>query len=196
MSGGYAIMILAAGASSRMGEAKQLISYKGKALINHIIDESKIECISRTLVVLGAHADRISRSITSDNVEIIDNPNWQEGMSSSIRVGINKISEDSSIEGCIISLVDQPFINKKVFQSLIDTYKESWKDIVASDYGNTIGPPVFISRSYFNKLHHLKGDSGAKQIITQNQGDVAYIEFKKGIYDLDTQEDLSILSDK
>jgi molybdenum cofactor cytidylyltransferase len=193
----YGILILAAGNSSRLGEPKQLLRYKGKTLISNVVDAATSLVPTRVTVVTGANAELISNELSKSSVSIVYNPHWQEGMSSSIRIGITHLKDKNPhLQGVILSVSDQPFVSSSLFLTLIETAKSTGKSIVASLYNNTFGTPVLFQKQYFDSLLCLKGVEGAKKLIKQFPEDVATIPFPLGGIDIDTQEDYRLLIDR
>jgi molybdenum cofactor cytidylyltransferase len=186
-------IILAAGASSRLGTPKQLLPYAGKTLLQYTV-KAALDSIARpVIVVLGFEAEKIKDNI--DGAQVIVNPDWQEGMSSSIRCGIQALDRaDPSAEGTIILVSDQPYITSALLNELVTEHRKTGEPIVASSYDNTLGVPALFHKSIFAMLLQLKGDAGAKSIIQQHSGDVGMVTFSKGGVDIDTKEDLNELS--
>jgi molybdenum cofactor cytidylyltransferase len=186
----YGVLILAAGNSSRLGEPKQLLQYKGKTLITHIVEAAVTAVSSPVLVVTGANSKPVSFELQNSAAIIIHNDWWQEGMSSSIRVGINQIKARSPhLLGVILSVSDQPYVDSQLFSALIKTAESTGKNIVASLYSDTLGTPVLFRKQYFDLLLGLKGAEGAKKLIKQFAEDVAAVPFPLGEIDIDTQDD-------
>lgn len=191
------IVILAAGASSRLGSIKQLIHFNGKTLLQHVIDEAKHAGVNPIVVVTGANANEVSTSIADSNVSIVFNKDWSKGMASGIVVGVDKMKMlNKDLEKIIIAVCDQPFISAALFNQLDQIQQESGKPIVASAYENTIGTPVLFTQKYFDELFGLTGDMGAKQILKNHSEDVATVDFPKGAIDIDTQKDYERLVDE
>lgn len=185
-----AIIILAAGSSSRFGLIKQLLRFSNKTLLQHAIDEAIAAGAEPIIVVTGAHADEISKEITKQQVQVVFNGKWEEGMASGIVAGVHAaITYNNSIEKIIIAVCDQPFISSSLFKQLYHTHEEKAKHIVASAYADTIGTPVLFTQKYFDALLALTGDEGAKKILKANADDVATIDFPQGNVDIDTQKD-------
>lgn len=181
-------LLLAAGSSSRMGKPKMLLSFKGKTLLQGAIDE--INNINETLlVVTGKYHDLIKDVLLSQQVNFVENKNWEEGMGSSIQTGIKFIIENYAAENVIILVCDQPYLSSALLVELIDMQKRTKKGIVTSVYNNTIGTPVLFTSKYFNQLALLDGQAGAKKIVNQFIDDTATVEFPQGNIDIDTQED-------
>jgi len=183
------ILILAAGNSSRLGEPKQLLHFKGKSLLRNVAEEA-LKISKAVIVVTGSNHTEISKEIEDLKIVITENKNWNEGMGSSINIGLNQLLNSfPTIENCIISVCDQPFIDASVFSELIQMQKDSQKGIVASKYSETLGTPVLFSKKYFKDLSNLSGHEGAKRLLQKFKDDIAEISFEKGAIDIDTQDD-------
>ena len=184
------IIILAAGSSSRFGNTKQLLHFKGKTLLNHTIEEAIHAGAQPVVVVTGANADEISKEIKNEKVEIVFNENWEQGMASGIVVGLKKaIILNKELKNVIITVCDQPFVSSSLFKQLFQRQNESTKHIVASAYANTIGTPALFTIKYFDALMGLAGDQGAKGLLKKYSEDLATVDFPDGYIDIDTQED-------
>ena len=188
------VVILAAGASSRMGKPKQLLEYDEKNLLQNTIDAAKGSAANSVIVVLGANADLIAKEIDATTIHI-ENKDWEEGMASSIRTGLSALLKLFPATDAVIFLVcDQPHISPGVIKELMNSQRKTGKPIVTCNYGETIGPPALFHKSLFHELMQLKGDTGARKIIQQHRDDVATVLFTKGKIDIDTNEDYQALS--
>ena len=188
------IVILAAGSSSRLGKPKQLLQHNNKNLLQHTINAAVNSDADPIIVVLGANADEISKEIDRSNINVIMNTEWEEGMASSVRNGLNEVLFFSpSTDAVIFMVCDQPHISSPLLNELVTTHKETGKAIVTCNYGEAIGPPALFHRSLFKELMQLKGDVGARNIIQQHQDEVATVLFPKGQIDIDTKEDYDAL---
>ena len=184
------IIILAAGSSSRFGNTKQLLHFKGKTLLQHTMEEAAEAGAEPVVVVTGANADEISKEIKNEKVEIVFNKNWEQGMASGIVMGLkNAIILNKELENIIITVCDQPFVSSSLFQQLFQKQNESAKHIVASAYADTIGTPALFTIKYFVALMGLTGDQGAKGLLKKYSEDLATVDFPDGYIDIDTQED-------
>jgi len=184
-----ALIILAAGASTRLGQPKQNLRFQNKTLLQNAIETGLASGCRPLIVVLGANADQIHLPAKHEDVEIIVNSQWPEGMASSIRVAINAIQKDSSVKAVIIMLCDQPYVNVELLERLQKKQFETSKPIIACAYNNSVGVPALFSRSIFNDLLLLAGNEGAKKIIKNHPDNVATILFEKGGIDIDTMDD-------
>ncbi|MCC5636883.1 nucleotidyltransferase family protein [Nostoc sp. CHAB 5844] len=187
---GVGLIVLAAGASTRMGTPKQLLKYGKQSLINYIVEVAIASVCHPIIVVLGAYAERIQPEIDLLPVHIVENPLWHQGMSTSIRLGVealNVINPDA--EAVIIMLCDQPLVSTQLVNQLLKVYQTNHQLIVASEYGSTVGVPALFHRALFAKLTNLSGVAGAKQIIKNYAQEVLAIPFPEGLIDLDTPQD-------
>lgn len=191
-----AIIILAAGNSSRFGSAKQLLRVNNKTLLKHVIDEAVESGAELIVVVTGANAKEIEKDI-QQQVQIVRNENWKEGMATGIIAGVKKtITLNNDIEKIIITVCDQPFVSAGLFKQLYQAQEQDVKYIVASSYADTIGTPALFTQKYFDALMDLPGDEGAKKILKANADDVATVDFPQGAIDIDTPKDYEDLLDK
>lgn len=184
-----AAMILAAGASSRMGKPKQLLTVNGQSLIQKSV-ETALQVPCYPIVVLGANADLIQPEIQDKRITTIVNAQWQKGMGSSIRAGALKLRQVlPEAEAVIIMLCDQPLVTPTLLAELIKAHSISKKPIVASSYEDVFGVPALFHRNFFDKLVELNGDMGARKLIAQYKSQTVSIPFPSGSIDLDTPED-------
>lgn len=187
------IIILAAGQSKRLGKPKQLLKFREKTLLQRIT-QTALGTENKTVIVLGANADKILGEVGDLSVEIVINKNWHSGMSSSIKVGLEKLIETvAELESVILLLCDQPFVNKETILQLIETQIKTQTPIVACKYENTIGVPALFMREMFDKLLNLTGDSGAKNLMLENSENLAIISAPEVGFDIDTTEDIEKL---
>ena len=186
--------MLAAGASIRLGKPKQLLQFNEKSLLEHVIEAAVNSNAKNIIVVLGANADLVSKKIEKKKFHVIVNAEWEEGMASSVRIGLKTLQKLSpSTEAVIFMVCDQPFVTSSVLNDLITTQNTTGKTIVTCNYGEAIGPPALFHKSLFPELIQLRGDAGARKIIQQHSDDVATVLFPKGKIDIDTKEDYEAL---
>ena len=179
-----AVLVLAAGSSSRLGEPKQLLQYKDKTLIQ-IAVEKALEVSPNVTVILGANADTIIQEIILYPISIVINHKYYKGIGNSISYGLSSIEEFNKT---LIMLCDQPFIPLSHFEKILRE-SEIENEIVCSLYNEKLAVPALFPKKYYNLLINLKGDHGAKQIIKENSSICIPLENKYAI-DIDTKEDL------
>jgi molybdenum cofactor cytidylyltransferase len=183
-------VILAAGGSSRFGQPKQLLPFRGKTLIRTIIDAACEAGCSPVVVVIGGNGETIHPEVAHANVLEIRNTNWQRGIGSSIRSGVQALTDHAAtVEAILLLVCDQPAVNAPFIERLIATREATKKDIVASSYADTVGVPALFNRSLFKELLSLGDDGGAKSIILRNPERVARLAFPEGSVDVDTWQD-------
>lgn len=188
------IIILAAGNSSRLGQPKQLLPFKNTTLLKNTIAEASLVPNSTIIVVTGSNHELIEKELQTSKLKITFNPNWESGMSSSIVAGLNELQlSHPDIKNTILTVCDQPFVTSSVFGNLVNEYHKTGKGIIASSYSETLGTPVLFDKKYFNQLLELKGQEGAKKIISKFLDDTVSIPFEKGNIDIDTEEDYNKL---
>ena len=185
-----AAVILAAGASTRMGTPKQILQWRGKSLLRSITETAIAADCDPIIVVLGASGDRIQAQIIDLPVQIINNPQWQTGMGSSIRNGIQALLDrNPNVRAAILLLCDQPFVSPQIIWQLRSVYDATNQSIVASRYQDTIGVPALFDRQLFPELLKLDCAEGAKVVIKNHLNTTATIDFPQGSIDLDTPQD-------
>lgn len=186
------IVILAAGASTRMGgQPKQLIKWEGRTLIRRAVETALSTPFRPVAVVLGANKAQIARELDGLPVTIIDNPFWEQGLSSSIKTGLAAVYlTQKEIDAVLFMLTDQPHVDRGVLLQLVHVYTESGKPIVASRYADQLGVPALFGRDHLAELLSLEGDQGAKLVIQNHPDDCAEVLFESGSIDLDTASDV------
>lgn len=184
------IVILAAGNSSRLGLPKQLLEFEGETLLKRISREALAVPDARVSVVIGAYPDPINSALKDSNVSVVINPHWATGMSTSIVVGLGDLlKHHPNLDRCIISLCDQPFVDRHVFQQLIQLADSTDKGIVATGFSGILGAPVLFDRKYFEHLMCLEGQQGAKKVAEQFPDDRVVFSYEDAKYDIDTLDD-------
>lgn len=181
-----AAVILAAGASRRLGRAKQLVAWEGEPLLRRTVRIALESGFSPVRVVLGAEVESCREALEGLEAEVILNPEWEEGMGSSLRAGIGGISED--VEAALLLVCDQPALNGALLAEILAAHRSAPDRLVASFYSGIRGIPALFPRRLFPELGALRGDKGARGLL--REGDVLEVPFPGGERDLDTPEDL------
>jgi molybdenum cofactor cytidylyltransferase len=183
-------IILAAGDSSRFGRPKQLARFDGKSLVRRVVDAADAAGCSPIMVVIGSERAGIEDELREAPVVLIENQNWKTGIGSSIRTGMQSLSNVApQIQAVVMLICDQPAVNARTIKDLITTHEESKRDIVACSYGDTVGVPALFDRSLFVELRSLSDESGAKSVILKDPKRVAQFAFPDGALDIDSPED-------
>lgn len=190
-----AIVILAAGASKRMGSPKQLLKWGDETLINYSIKTVQKVNTKSVVVVLGANFELIKNGIQTSEVTILNNPHWEKGLGTSIAVAVEYLQNSkSSVDGVLITLCDQPLITSDFLKLLISKFQLDKNQIIATSYGNgKHGVPALFDKVYFNELMGLSDDQGAREILKRQSNNVIGVTPPESNVDLDTNEDYTTL---
>ena len=182
-------VILAAGSASRMGEAKQLLLFRGKRLLEWVLEHAQNSALRQVIVVLGYEAQQIRRKIDFCNARVIVNADYAMGQSTSVCCGLSLVS--ATCDAAMFLLGDQPLISNSVIDSLIDAYEREKAPITVPVYHGKRGNPVIVDRSLFPALETLTGDTGAKQLFGAYDGQIHYVEViaPEILLDIDTHAD-------
>jgi len=192
------LIILAAGASNRLGTPKQNLIYQGQTLLQRAIHTALTSaCCEKIVVVLGANEGVIRPNISDHQVHITYNPNWQEGIASSIRLGITELQKiEPNATAAILMVCDQPFVDPLLIYQLTEKRAENNNGIIACTYKDTLGVPALFDASYFPRLLMLHGKEGAKKLIKAFSHDVLPVAFPLGAIDIDTMDDYEGLGER
>lgn len=188
-----ATIILAAGASTRLGgQPKQLLIHNGTTLLRRIAEEALSVEMGPVVVVLGANEERLQKELTGLSLYTSANPDWREGMASSLRVGLTALS-DEPLDAFLVVLTDQPHVTADLLHQLIATRQETGRGIVACRYGEGahLGVPALFDIRYQSEFMRLTGDMGARKLIQMYANDCAEISFPLAAIDLDTWQDVA-----
>lgn len=188
------LVILAAGPSTRLGEPKQKIVFKGKTLLQRAIETALHANCRPVIIILGANADEMQSEIENENVITYHNSHWYEGMASSIRLGIQALQKtEPTISDVILMVCDQPYADTALLNDMINKKAITGMGIIACSYSNTLGVPALFDKKFFPDLLSLTGQEGAKKIIMKYKESVADIPFPLASFDIDTIEDYEAL---
>lgn len=188
------VLIMAAGASRRLGQPKQLLEYRGETLIRRISNEAISANIGHVTVVTGYDHENIEKEISDLELDVFFNAEWEEGIGASIRNGLKHVLVKSPATNAILlTMSDQPKVDATHLKKLAKAYDASRPMIIASAYSSTFGVPVLIDSFYFEKLKELKGDEGGKKILANYIKNIVEIPFIEGKIDIDEEKDLKTL---
>lgn len=195
MTEGISILILAAGASTRMQESiKQLLPWKNTTLLGNAIEQAQ-KITDSIVVILGSNAEKIKK-VVPKTVKTLENPNWEQGMGSSISCGakhVLEIHQDTS--GVLLMLADQPLIDVEFLNTIISAFKERKKRIVATDYGEKLGVPAIFDHTLLTELSELKKDFGARHLIMKHESEAFGVVPDGKEIDVDTKKEYNQLID-
>lgn len=155
-------VILAAGGSSRFGEIKQLLPWKNKNIINTVVETAALAGLDPILVVLGANAGLIQASLDNGTVQVVTNPDWDKGQSTSLKAGVTAIRH--IVDGVLFLLCDQPHLTVNLVDAVVEEGLRSGK-VVTPIIDDRRANPVYFPASCFPLFDTLEGDAGGRQII-------------------------------
>lgn len=182
-----ATIILAAGASRRMGQPKQLLEWQGNPLIRHAAMTALEAGLGSVRIVLGAVDQPCRSALKNLPVGIIGNPEWKTGMGGSIVAGLSCLDLET-LSGLIIMLCDQPMVDAALLSQLVRESKRSGGSMVALKHPTGAGPPAFFPPNRFEMLQKLRNHDGARKILREDP-DLVLLDASHAIHDVDTPAD-------
>lgn len=190
--GNVAAIVLAAGASTRMGRPKQLIEFRGKPLVVHEVDVVIEAGAQPVVVVVGAHAEQVRPALENvRDISIVLNREWETGIASSLTAGLRALAH-KSWDGVLVTLADQPLVSAVMLRRLLSAFHEGAR-VVASSYGGAPGVPAVFGAERVPELLDLTGDAGAARWLRSRPRDVTVVSVD-GLFDVDTPADVERLA--
>jgi molybdenum cofactor cytidylyltransferase len=196
------IIVLAAGASTRMGVSKQMLPYEGETLLRRAVNAALKSPCRPVIVVLGCRAGALRKEIADTEAHVVINPAWAEGMGTSIRFGVAALESPAheAVEAAVLTLCDQPFVTPDVIARLITAYQADHPRLVVSEYeanGERVrGVPALFHRDLFDELMALQGKEGAKRVITHYESEAVIVPVPEGGFDVDSPDDYRALQNR
>ena len=184
-----ATLVLAAGGSSRLGRPKQLLGFHGTTLLRNAAQTALAAGLGPVFVVLGCRESECREALSRLSLAITVNSHWEDGLGTSIAVGMGGIDE-ASFRAVLLTLCDQPLVTASDFRALADALPG--RDIVACDFGDAVGSPAIFSAACFTRLRSLRGTQGAKSLFGEFSN-FATVRCPHGSMDIDTEEDVVLL---
>lgn len=185
-------IILAAGSSSRMGQSKQLLPWKGETLLTHTVNLALASRIGHVYVVLGSNEEEHRKIVKHLPVSLVVNEGWARGMGSSLKAGLAEAKKIS--DAVLIMVCDQPFVTSQHLNHIIEHFEKTDQQIVASKYLDTVGVPALFGKKMFDELMNIGDEEGARKVITRHDPGIVLLQSGE---DLDTPDDYrSALNDQ
>ena len=186
-------IILAAGASRRLGRPKQLLELGERPILDIVLDHAAQSRLDSIVLIVGSESDRIVSAVRDYGQRVVFNPDYSTGQSTSLRRGILAVPDDTS--AVLVLLGDQPEVSAEIIDRLIASFAESQGEIVMPSYAGVPGNPVLFRRSVFPELLEITGDQGARDVIKAKRDVVAHVPFadRSPPLDVDTEEDYAVL---
>lgn len=182
-------IVLAAGESKRMGSPKMILPFRGKTIIETVIENVLASKIEKCIVVCGANRDEVLSLTSKYPVVNCFNSNYTEGMLSSVRCGFDHLPPD--FRAAVVILGDQPMIEKEVIDLVVTAYDNSGKGIIVPVFDRKRGHPLLVDRRYRKEISGLAGPDGLKELLVNHPEDILEVEtgFISVLKDIDTQEE-------
>jgi molybdenum cofactor cytidylyltransferase len=176
-----------------MGQPKQLLDWGDQPLVRVVAEYALAARLDRVLVVVGAARDAVAAALADLPVELIENPAYAQGQSTSLRAGIAALTPD--IGAALVLLGDQPFVSPEIMMRIVEEWRTSGAVIVAPVYRGQRGNPVLFARAVFSELLAIEGDQGARAILAADPARVRKVLFDddRPLADIDTPEDYTHL---
>ena len=188
------VLVLAAGASTRLGQPKQLVSINGRPALHIAVSHAVAVAGNAVTVVVGANASDLTYLLSHSPASSIANRQWEEGIASSIRCGLSVVP--ASADAVMIVLGDQVCVTADDLKRLTAAWNEQDNVIAAATYARHVGVPAIFPRACFSELAELRGDEGARKIIMRNPDRLVRVPMSNAAFDLDPPEDLAALTQK
>ena len=185
---GLHAIVLAAGASTRFGSAKQLARIGDRPLLSLVAGRAAEVVGHALIVVLGARAAELTPLLKQSPASVVINREWSEGLASSIRAGIARLP--ASADGAMLMLADQARVTAEDLRRLADAWRRQPLCVAAARYGATVGVPAIFPRHLFGELRELRGDTGARALLQRHADRLTRVSMASAGFDLDTPEDL------
>jgi len=172
-SGPVAGVVLAAGASSRMGTNKLLLQLGGESVLRRAVQRVLAAGLDPVLVVLGHEADRTRAQLDGLACRAVFNPEYARGMNSSLRAGIAAVPPEAT--AVVVALADMPHVTSEMIATLVERYRESGSALVASDYGGVLAPPTLYHRSLLHELDEGEGEGCGKRVVERHRAEATLV---------------------
>jgi molybdenum cofactor cytidylyltransferase len=183
-------LILAAGESSRMGTPKATLAYRGRTFLEWIVETLRSAGLERIVVVLGHRAEEIQPRVKMEAIEVVINPDYRSGQTSSLQAGLRALTADD-LEAVLLCLVDHPAISAETVRGIVTAFRESNPPVVIPTYHGRRGHPVLIGRRLFDEFLGLTSDAGADSVVRRYRPATQYLEVEDEgvVIDVDDPED-------
>ena len=188
------LILLAAGASRRMGTPKQLLPYQGVSLLRHAANVAVETICDPVIVVIGSNAQQMHSELDNLPLQVVENPCWVEGIGSSIKAGLTEaLTLQPDLDAVLVMLADQPLLTGAILNQFIARYQKTHPMIVTAAYAETMGVPALFDKSLFKNLLNLPPPVGAKHLIRKLATQAETVPLPKAAIDIDTPLDYAQL---
>jgi len=188
-----AVAILAAGRGARLGgdASKPLLEWRGRPLVTWAVDAARASGLHPLVVVIGYRADEVRTALGDGDLLVVDNPEWEEGIASSVRAALRALEPVAEVEAVVVGLADQPLVGAAAYARLAAA--DGAAPMRAARYDGRPGNPVWLARSLWHEAMQLRGDTGARTLMRDGTVDWIDCTDTGSAADIDTLEDLERL---
>jgi molybdenum cofactor cytidylyltransferase len=192
-AGSVAGIVLAAGASTRMGTNKLLLELDGTSVLRRAVTRTLDTGLEPVVVVLGHEAERSREQLQGLPADIIVAPDYREGMNASLAAGLRALP--SAVCGAVVVLADMPLVTRDMIASLVERYRQSGARLVVSEYDGRPAPPVLYERSLFPELLAEPGDGIGRAVVERHRAEAVVVAWSgSALQDLDLPDDYARIS--
>lgn len=186
--GAVAAVVLAAGASTRLGQPKQLAPIGGRPALAYTLDALRASRVDRIVLVLGHDAEAITAALDCTAITVVRNDAYAEGQSTSVRAGVQSLGDD--VAAALMVVGDQPLLAPTVVDAIVRAYEQTGGPFIVPVYAGEWGNPVLLARATWPLLDNLTGDTGARPILRKHMDMVLEVPVPGSLPDdIDTPED-------
>jgi molybdenum cofactor cytidylyltransferase len=189
-NGSLAALVLAAGRSTRMGEHKLLLPLGGRSLVQYAVGAACASVLDPVIVVVGHDADAVARALPVDRYHLVRNPDYADGMSTSLRAGIAAVRAvaPSDLRGAFVLLADQPLVSATWLNRLAREADSFPDRIIAATYGGRRGHPIYFPAALLPDLERVRGDEGGRTVIERHADRVRALASERAEVALDVDD--------
>jgi molybdenum cofactor cytidylyltransferase len=186
--GPVAGVVLAAGASTRMGHNKLFLDLGGQTILRRSVGRAAAAGLHPIIVVLGHEAARARKELSGLPCQPVENPDYQRGLGQSVRAGIDALP--TNVSATLVILADMPFVTADMLATMVEAFRTSGAPLVISDYEGVNAPPMLYHRSLFPELRTMKGDGCGREVVRRHQSEAAVVSWPAAaLADVDLPED-------
>ena len=190
----HGVVVLAAGASLRLGSPKQLLIHRGETLVRRTLLSALATHPAAAVIVVGAQADRIFAAVADLAVQRVEAADWRAGMGVSLRTGLAALPD--GVDAALVVLCDQPALDAEHLRRLVAAWDGRHPRAVATAYGDAIGAPALLPRSWFGALAESAGNVGARDLFARRRAEVVTIRNEALAQDIDVAADCRTLHER